>query len=136
MIQRKRHIAKTLTWRIIGSIDTFLISFILSGNINFGLSIASIEIFTKMILYYLHERFWYKFSRMKTYKRHLFKTFSWRFVGTTDTILISTIVIGDPITGLNIGIIELLTKMFLYYFHEKIWYRFNYGLTNRNLKNE
>lgn len=131
MIQQKRHIAKTITWRVIGSVDTFLISFVFSGNINFGFSIASIEILTKMILYYFHERIWYKFSKMKSHKRHLIKTFSWRFIGTSDTIIISTVVIGDPIIGLNIGLMELLTKMVLYYFHEKIWYRFDYGLTNR-----
>jgi uncharacterized membrane protein len=60
MVQKKRHIAKTLTWRIVGTIDTMLISYLITGNIKVGLSIGGVEVFSKMILYYLHERAWYQ----------------------------------------------------------------------------
>jgi len=60
MIHRKRHIAKTLTWRIIGTIDTMLIGYLITGDVKVGLSIGGIEVFSKMLLYYLHERVWYK----------------------------------------------------------------------------
>ena len=60
MVQRKRHIAKTLTWRIIGTIDTMLIGYLITGDIKIGLSIGGIEVISKMVLYYLHERVWYK----------------------------------------------------------------------------
>ena len=59
MVQRKRHIAKTLTWRIVGTIDTIAIGWLISGDPKIGLSIGGIEVFSKMILYYLHERVWY-----------------------------------------------------------------------------
>ncbi len=59
MIQRKRHIAKTLTWRIVGTIDTMIIGYLITGDIKMGLSIGGVEVFSKMILYYLHERVWY-----------------------------------------------------------------------------
>tara|TARA_Y100001972_G_C7515194_1_gene260083 strand:- start:469 stop:678 length:210 start_codon:yes stop_codon:yes gene_type:complete len=63
MVSYKRHIAKTITWRIIGTLDTMIIAWIITGSWEWGLAIGGIEIFTKMILYFLHERAWYKFSK-------------------------------------------------------------------------
>jgi uncharacterized membrane protein len=62
-VERKRHLAKTITWRTVGTLDTILLSYLITGNIKVGFTIGSIEMFTKMILYYLHERTWYKFSK-------------------------------------------------------------------------
>ncbi len=59
-ISRKRHVLKTITWRIIGTLDTMLIAWIISGDPMVGISIGGVELFTKMILYYIHERAWYK----------------------------------------------------------------------------
>lgn len=59
-IDRKRHILKTITWRIIGTIDTMVLAWFITGNPLTGLTIGGFEVFTKMILYYLHERAWYK----------------------------------------------------------------------------
>ena len=63
MVNYKRHIAKTITWRIIGTLDTMIIAWIITGSLEWGLAIGGIEVFTKMILYFLHERAWYKFSK-------------------------------------------------------------------------
>lgn len=60
-VPRDRHlksIVKAITWRIVGTLDTILISYILTGRISVALSIGSIEVFSKMFLYYLHERVW------------------------------------------------------------------------------
>jgi len=59
-ISRKRHILKTVTWRIIGTLDTMLIAWLISGDPMIGISIGGVELFTKMVLYYIHERAWYK----------------------------------------------------------------------------
>ena len=59
-LTRQRHIAKTLTWRIVGTIDTMLLGWLISGDTIIGLQIGGLELFTKMILYYIHERVWYK----------------------------------------------------------------------------
>lgn len=56
----KRHIAKTISWRIIGTIDTMILAGLISGNWKVGVSIGGAEVLTKMILYFLHERVWYK----------------------------------------------------------------------------
>jgi uncharacterized membrane protein len=62
MIKRKRHIAKAVTWRVIGTLDTVLIGWIISGDLIVGASIGVFELVTKTVLYYLHERVWYKFN--------------------------------------------------------------------------
>ena len=128
----KRHLAKTITWRIIGTLDTFLLSWLISGNIKFGSQIALMELVTKMVLYYLHERVWFKSKIKSSNKRHILKTFSWRAVGTVDTFILGWIVTGNPLTGLKIGGAEVLTKMLLYFGHEKLWYRIDFGLDQRN----
>jgi len=46
------------------------------------------------------------------------------------TILLSWFITGSPEAGLKIGMFEVITKMMLYYFHERAWYRINYGLDN------
>lgn len=63
MPQVKRHVAKTVTWRVIGTIDTIVLSWIITGNMTVGLTIGGVEVVTKMVLYYLHERAWYKLSK-------------------------------------------------------------------------
>ncbi len=63
MVNYKRHIAKTITWRIVGTFDTILLSYIITGNLKIGFTIGFVEVFTKMILYYFHERAWYKLSK-------------------------------------------------------------------------
>jgi len=55
---RRRSIAKTLSWRFLASLDTFFLSWLITGNFIFAGSIASAEVLTKMGLYYLHERGW------------------------------------------------------------------------------
>jgi len=54
----KRSFAKTISWRAIGTIDTILISWLITGTLTFALSIGVIELFTKMVLYFFHERLW------------------------------------------------------------------------------
>jgi uncharacterized membrane protein len=63
MVSYKRHIAKTISWRIIGTLDTILLSWIITGSWKLGLSIGGVEVITKMILYFFHERVWYRFSK-------------------------------------------------------------------------
>jgi uncharacterized membrane protein len=73
-------------------------------------------------------------NRDPSVKRHLAKTITWRIIGTIDTMVLSWIITGDAMMGLKIGGVEVITKMILYYFHERIWYRMNFGLTNRKSK--
>ena len=63
MVAHKRHILKSVTWRIVGTLDTIIISGLITGSWEVGLAIGGIEVFSKMVLYYLHERTWYRFSK-------------------------------------------------------------------------
>lgn len=58
--EAKVSLLKTISWRIIGTIDTMLISYILTGKLDIAMGIGGIEVVSKMILYYLHERTWIK----------------------------------------------------------------------------
>lgn len=62
-----RSLVKSITWRILGTIDTIIISWIIVGDFRFAVSIGGVELFTKMFLYYLHERVWLRidFGRVK-----------------------------------------------------------------------
>lgn len=53
-----RSVVKALSWRILGTLDTVLISWFITGKIALALSIGGIELITKMVLYFFHERFW------------------------------------------------------------------------------
>lgn len=57
-----RSVVKTISWRTIGTLDTVIISYFITGNLVMAASIGSIELFTKMVLYYFHERAWNKIS--------------------------------------------------------------------------
>ena len=53
-----KSIMKSISWRIVGTIDTMLISYFITGRLTIALSIGSVEVLTKTILYYFHERLW------------------------------------------------------------------------------
>jgi uncharacterized membrane protein len=53
-----KSLVKAVTWRITGSVDTFLLSWLVTGHAQLAFSIAFLELFTKIILYWLHERIW------------------------------------------------------------------------------
>ena len=145
---RKRSLAKTFLWRGIATTDTIIISYLITNSWTKGLAIGIIEVFTKMLLYYFHERAWSssdwglgevdgKESKLPgeghaNKKRSITKTFSWRGIATTDTILISRYITGSWTAGFSIGIIEVFTKMILYYFHERAWSNSDWGLDDPN----
>ena len=57
-VTKSRSATKSITWRVLGSIDTFIVSFIVTGHAKWALGIAGTEAITKLILYYWHERIW------------------------------------------------------------------------------
>ena len=55
-----RSVAKAISWRTVGTLDTIIVSYFVTGNLVMAASIGTIEVITKMILYYFHERAWNK----------------------------------------------------------------------------
>jgi uncharacterized membrane protein len=60
-----KSIMKSVSWRLIGTIDTMLISYIITGRVTVALSIGSVEVITKTVLYYFHERLWAHIHRLQ-----------------------------------------------------------------------
>lgn len=135
-----RSVVKGLLWRVIATIDTTLLAFLFTGSIRNAFSIGALELITKTFLYYFHERAWIKVlagwpeenpDRSADHHVSFLKAVSWRFFGVIDTILLSFIVTGDILISASIGGTELVTKILLYYFHERAWKRIRWGKGTR-----
>jgi adenylyl-sulfate kinase len=72
----RRHFAKAITWRIIGTMDTILLGFLITGDLPTGIRIGALELFTKVLLYFIHERIWVSvpFGLPEIFKRQRKKT--------------------------------------------------------------
>jgi uncharacterized membrane protein len=57
-----RSVTKALSWRLIGTLDTLAVSYVVTGEIGLATSIASVDFLTKLILYFFHERIWNKIN--------------------------------------------------------------------------
>ena len=144
IITKKRSLIKSFTWRILGSIDTFVLSLIIINyfsdkySYDLALYIASFEIITKTILYYVHERVWniFKIGRLKEKvkrARSLYKAVTWRIIASLDTFFLSYIITGRFDWATSIAIFEIITKAIIYYLHERAWNRVKWG---RLIENE
>ena len=63
IVERKRHIAKTISYRVISTVIGFLLMWLISGSIKVGEAFGVAELVYKPIQYYLHERVWYKWIK-------------------------------------------------------------------------
>lgn len=60
MILKRRHFAKALSWRVIGSLDSLVIAWVVTGSFEIGAILGGAKLITATVLYYIHERIWYK----------------------------------------------------------------------------
>ena len=60
-------------------------------------------------------------------KRTIVKTLTWRVTASLTTFTIAWIITGDLLIGASIGSIEAIAKVFLYYFHERIWNKISWA---------
>jgi uncharacterized membrane protein len=153
-VSAKRSIAKAISWRVLGTLDTLLLSFVIltflapmlgfeggshADNAKTATYIALTEVATKMVLYYVHERLWARSkwdvsvddqgARRDGAKRSGVKTATWRVTASLDTMLLALIFTGNIGTAISIGGFEVITKLVLYYFHERAWSRVRWGMT-------
>jgi uncharacterized membrane protein len=128
-----RSIIKGITWRITGTLDTMVMAFIVTGELTNAIKIGFTEVFTKIFLYYLHERVWNNvaYGRIAgagpSHSRSLIKGITWRVIGTLDTILISYIITGHSLKAFKIGGLEVFSKIGLFYLHERLWSIIKWG---------
>jgi uncharacterized membrane protein len=128
-----RSLIKGISWRIIGTLDTLLVSYLWTGEFHLAMKIAGAEILTKIVLYYFHERAWLYFRKDKeqTHTISAMKGITWRIIGSIDTSLLAWLITGSGYRGLQIGGTEVLTKIFLFYIHERLWLRVPIGTIRR-----
>lgn len=137
MKSRKRHIAKTITWRLIATSTTFVLTMLFFRDdpnaTEKATGVAIAETLIKMIIYYYHERFWYNLKvQWKSALRHLAKTISWRVLASLTTFLLAIAFFRNEPGAIEkataVALVESILKMLFYYLHERAWYRSKYGL--------
>ncbi|MDP7117173.1 MAG: DUF2061 domain-containing protein, partial [Acidimicrobiales bacterium] len=137
-IQPARSIVKAISWRVVGTLDTLLLSFVILSFLGplFGLeetsgtdkirtaaTIALTEVATKMTLYYLHERLWSRLRWDRALdeeghyrdgrRRSATKTATWRVLASADTMVLGLVFTGNLATAISIGGFEVITKLVL-----------------------
>jgi uncharacterized membrane protein len=63
IVESKRHIAKTISYRLVSSGVGFLIVWLSTGSVKVGATFTIAELVYKPIQYYIHERIWYKYIK-------------------------------------------------------------------------
>lgn len=69
-----------------------------------------------------------------TKRRSFVKALTWRTTGTLDTFIISLLITKKPFVAASIASVEVLSKIVLYYFHERIWNKINWGRLDTPIK--
>lgn len=63
IVEKKRHIAKTISYRIVSTLIGFAVMWSVSGSIKVGAAFSIAELIYKPIQYYIHERIWYRWIK-------------------------------------------------------------------------
>ena len=139
-----RSVIKGATWRAIGTMDTIFLSYIYTGHIGKALRIGGVELFTKIFLFWLHERVWMRLTFgteevrrgnevivQDKHWRSIVKGASWRAIGSLDTFWIALLINSDAPhatqTAFYIAATEVITKIGLFWLHERIWMKVRWG---------
>ena len=59
----KRHVAKSISYRFVGTLQTVILGYLFTGSFKIASTIGAIELGIKPLLYFLHERVWYKWIK-------------------------------------------------------------------------
>ena len=140
-VTKNRSLIKSISYRVIGFVNTFLISFLVINDgvndktIKYSLYLALLVLIIKAITYYFHERFWniFDFGRLnKTVSkmRSILKALTWRIAASTITLISATLITSNLDWTKSIVIYEFINGILIYYVHERIWNRLNWGRTN------
>ncbi len=127
-----RTIVKSFTWRILAVTGTYLIALFVTNSSYYATTISIFEFFTKMGMYFIHERFWNQINLGKTlesnsFLKNLIKTICWRLFATLGTLIISYLITKQWTYSISIASIEAVSKFGLYYIHEQMWSYIRWG---------
>lgn len=150
-VSTKRAMAKAVSWRIVGTFDTLVLSWLVityigplfghdgshSEALQAATYIAITEVVTKIVLYFLHECGWAKTpwgvssengKHKESRWRSVSKTATWRIIASLDTTMLAWVFTGNLATAVSIGGLEVITKLTLYFCHERAWSHLPYGI--------
>ena len=65
---------------------------------------------------------------MESPKRSIIKSLSWRITATLTTVLLVFLLSGNITLAFSIGGLEIIIKLVIYYLHERVWTKINWGL--------
>ena len=140
-VTKNRSLIKSISYRVIGFVNTFLISFLVINDgvnektIKYSLYLALLVLIIKAITYYLHERFWniFDFGRLNktaSKMRSILKALTWRIAASTITLISAILITSNLEWTKSIVIYEFINGILIYYVHERIWNRLNWGRIN------
>lgn len=137
---KRRSVVKAITWRSLATLDTIVIAFFVTGGQwNQALAIGGLEVVTKMIFYFFHERAWNQTKWGKKIgdvpnektadrkRRSFAKAATWRMLGSLDTFVLAQLFTKNIKHASSIAVIEIFTKPVLYFFHERFWNQLMWG---------
>ena len=140
-VTKNRSLIKSISYRVIGFINTFLVCFFVINDgvnektIKYSLYLALLVLIIKSITYYLHERFWniFDFGRLnKTVNkmRSFLKALTWRIAASTITFFSAILITSNLYLTKSIVIYEFINGIIIYYIHERVWNKINWGRIN------
>ena len=140
-----RSVVKGASWRAVVTLDTMFLSYLFTGQASKAFKIGAIELFTKIFLFYLHERVWMRLPfgitstihnglaiQHEKHYRSIVKGISWRIIGSIDTFWIALFVNRESEqamqTAFYISATEVITKVLLFWLHERTWMKVKWGV--------
>lgn len=139
---KRRSLLKAITWRAAGGIHTAAISWIITGDLTSGLNMGIADVIVKILFYMIHDQLWErvkmdkqsKLREGKNKRLHWIKAITYRILSSGLTVLLGWLILGNPLTGLKIGIVEIFTKIILYYLHERLWHKTDFGMKQKSIQ--
>lgn len=122
-----RSLTKGLTFRIVATLTTIVVSYVVTGTMETALKIGPLDFVLKFIVYYIHERLWLLDALQRFENRRFLKMWSWKAIALSMTIGTTIAVTGRPDLALKVGPADFFLKLFIFYAHEAIWDAIPYG---------
>src|SRR5258706_4144995 len=132
MDSNSRSIVKALSYRILGSVATAVIYFVLTRNAGMSLGAGALDSIVKIGMYFVHERLWNLIDYGRgvdadATTRSIAKAMSYRVLGSASTALIFYVLSRDAKLSLGGGLVDSVLKIGVYFIHERLWNHISYG---------
>mmetsp|Transcript_10589 Transcript_10589/g.19541 ORF Transcript_10589/g.19541 Transcript_10589/m.19541 type:complete len:361 (+) Transcript_10589:1411-2493(+) len=129
MIQTSpRSLVKGISWRVVATLTTIWISWMLTGTLELAFKIGPVDFVVKLVVFYLHERFWQLAATRTLSNKRFWKMCLWKVLALSMTTGTAVVMTGSLDVALKLGPADFFVKLFLYYAHEVLWDLIPFGL--------